>query len=53
MGSYFQSSGMVIENKQKIDMLIKQKPEYTDILEPVIYMLECAITLEKGLYITF
>ncbi|HEY9692878.1 MAG TPA: hypothetical protein V6D15_11765 [Oculatellaceae cyanobacterium] len=53
MGSYFQSSNMVIENKQKIDILIKQKPEYAKILEPVTYMFECAIAVNKGLYITF
>jgi hypothetical protein len=53
MGSYFQSSSMVIDNKNKIDILIKNKPSHIKLLDSVFWMFDAAIALKKGLYISF
>lgn len=53
IGSYFQDFNLVIENREVISNLVRQKPEYSDILEPVIVMFSHTTTFRKGLYISF
>jgi hypothetical protein len=53
MGSYFQSSRMVKENKKRIDTLIKSKLVYREILAPASCMFDAASLSNQGLYISF
>jgi hypothetical protein len=53
MGSYFQSLSMVMDNKNKIDILMKNKPSYIEFLTPVVSMFDFALMSKKGLYISF
>ena len=53
MGSYFQNLDMVIQNKEIINKLIKDNQNHTELLEPVLDILNTAISANKGLYIYF
>jgi hypothetical protein len=53
MGSYFQPLSMVVDNKNKIDTLMKNKPSHLKFLSPVLAMFDLAILANKGLYISF
>jgi hypothetical protein len=53
MGSYFQPLSIVMDNKNKIDVLLKNNPSQIEFLEPVVSMFDLAILSKKGLYVSF
>jgi hypothetical protein len=53
MGSYFQSLSMIVENKNKIDIFMRNNLDCVESLTPVALMFNFAIVSNKGLYITF
>ena len=53
MGSYFQPPEQVRHNMEIVASIIRQRPGSGVVLEPVMSMLQRAIVLSKGLYITF
>lgn len=53
MSRYFQPLSVVIDNKNKIDVLLKNNPSYIEFLQPVLSMFDLAIMSNKGLYVSF
>jgi hypothetical protein len=53
MGSYFQSLSTILGNRRRIDVFATKEPDSIELLNLVTYILDTAISLKKGLYITF
>jgi hypothetical protein len=53
IGSYFQTPDQVEDNLQKLNELVKQKPQMSSQLSQLMKMLNTAAKAGKGLYITF
>lgn len=53
MGSYFQNEDEVYLNLKRVENIINQKPQIGKPLEELTLMLNKAVELKRGLYITF